>query len=217
MRNIEGQELFIHVCSRNPIAVWAIEQLLTPELLNARFDKWLPNQLFICSEGIHVLLIDASSVPEWPEVVRKWTDDGHRTILLVAESCDSHGAELRALHLGVRGIVRVSPEFGQQLSDAISSIVRGQLFAKGDTLEDFYCGAKRPVSRSVIPILSFREEQAIELLLRGFSNKRIGVVLGISERTAKFHVCNILRKLRVSSRRELIGKYSELFDQPQSA
>ncbi len=186
MRNIEGQELSIHVCSRNPIAVWAIEQLLTPELLNARFDKWLPNQLSICSEGIHVLLIDASSVPEWPEVVRKWTDDGHRTILLVAESCDSHGAELRALHLGVRGIVRVSPEFGQHLSDAISSIARGQLFAKGDTLENFYCGAKRPGSRSVIPILSFREEQAIELLLKVSQTRELGLFSALASEPPNF-------------------------------
>jgi DNA-binding NarL/FixJ family response regulator len=186
-------------------------------LLNARFDAWLPNQLSICLKGIHVLLIDASSVPEWPEVVRKWTDDGHRTILLVAETADSPGAQLRALHLGVRGIVRVSRDFGQDLSDAIGSIAKGHLFAKSDALEKFYCRTKQTGARSADVSLSFREEQAIELLLKGFSNKRIGVVLGISERTAKFHVCNILRKLRVHSRRELIDKYSELFEQPQSA
>ncbi len=217
MRNIEVQGLFVHVCTRNPIALWAIERLFASGLLNARFDTWLPNQLSICFEGIHVLLIDASSVPEWPEVVRKWTDDGHRTILLVAETGDSSGAQLRALHLGVRGIVRISRDFGQDLSDAIGSIAKGHLFAKSDALEKFYCGTKQTGARSADVSLSFREEQAIELLLKGFSNKRIGVVLGISERTAKFHVCNILRKLRVHSRRELIDKYSELFEQPRSA
>ena len=217
MRNIEIQGLSVHVCTKNPIALWAIERLFTSGLLNARFDTWLPNQLSICFEGIHVLLIDASSVPEWPEIVRKWTDEGHRTILLMAESSDSHGAELRALHLGVRGIVRVSPDFGQDLSDAISSIAQGHLFATSDALEKFYCGTRQTGARSADLSLSFREEQAIELLLKGFSNRRIGIVLGISERTAKFHVCNIMRKLRVHCRQELIDKYSGLFEQQKSA
>jgi DNA-binding NarL/FixJ family response regulator len=215
MGNIQAPELLIYVCSRNPIAVWAIKELLAPASLNSRFNTWLPNQFLALSEGIHLLLIDASSVLEWPEVVRKWTDEGHRTILLAGESCDSHGAELRALHLGVRGIVHVSRNFSQQLSDAISSIIKGQLFAKGEILNEFYYGAKR--ASSAIPTLSFREEQSLELLLKGFSNRRIGTVLGISERTAKFHVCNILRKLHVSSRRELVDRYSELLDQPRSA
>jgi DNA-binding NarL/FixJ family response regulator len=210
-------DFFIYVCSRNPIALCAIERLLTPEDSSWRFGAWLPNQLLIVPPGVHVLLIDVSSISEWPEAVRKWTEAGHRTILLTTQSWSTGSAELRALHLGVRGIVHISRDFVQQLSEAISSVAKGQLLAGTETLDEFYYGARRTRPRSAIPHLSFREEQVIDLLNKGFSNRRIGTVLGISERTAKFHVCNLLRKLQAKTRRELVDKFGHVLDERQPA
>src|SRR5215831_11002622 len=122
-------EFSIYICSRNPIVVWAIEHLLNSNSSNWRCAVWIPNQLVVVSSGVHILLIDVSSITEWPEAVRKWTDAGHRPILLTSETWGSGNAELRALHLGVRGIVRISTDFLQQLSEAISSVAKGQLFA----------------------------------------------------------------------------------------
>ena len=207
----------IYVCSRNPIATWAIEPLLTPNSSNWRFGAWLPNQLLIVPPGVHILLIDVSSISEWPEPVRKWTAAGHRTILLTTESWGTGSAEVRALHLGVRGIVHVSQDFMQQLAEAIRAVAKGQLFASEEVLDEFYYGTRRIRPRSAIPHLSFREEQVIDLLSKDFSNRRIGTVLGISERTAKFHVCNLLRKLQVRTRRELVDKFGHVLDQHRSA
>lgn len=209
--------LLIYICSRNPIVVWTIERLLIPNSSNWRFGAWLPNQLLTVPTGAHVLLIDVFSISEWPEVVRKWTEAGHRTILMTNENWRSGSTALRSLHLGVRGIVSISPDFSQQLSEAISFVIKGQLFASEETLDEFYYGARRMRSRSDILHLSFREEQVIDLLTKGFSNRRIGAVLGISERTAKFHVCNLLRKLQVRTRREIVDKYGHVLDQHKSA
>lgn len=203
----------VYFCSRNPIAIWAIERFLTPCSSNWSFGIWYPKQLLVVPQGVHVLLIDACSISEWPEAVRKWTAAGHMTILLVAETPDSERAELRALHLGVRGIVHVSPDFVRQLSEAVSFVSKGQLFAGREILDEFYRGSRRLRPCSAAPHLSFREEQVADLLLKGFSNRRIGTVLGISERTAKFHVRNILRKLQSRSRRELVDRYGSVFDQ----
>lgn len=208
-------EFFIYICSRNPIAIWAIEHLLAPGPPSWRFGIWFPKQLLVVPEGVHILLIDTGSIWEWPEAVRKWTDAGHRTILLVAESWDSGGAELRALHLGVRGIVPVLPNFIQRLLEAVDSVAKGQLFASREALGEFYYRCVRP--RPAGPNLSFREEQVVDLLLKEFSNRRIGSVLGISERTAKFHVCNILRKLGVRTRKDLLDKYGNVPGQTQAA
>lgn len=208
---------YIYVCSKNPVAAWAVERLLTPAQINRHFAIWLPNQLIIVPPGPHILLIDISSVAEWPEAVRKWTEAGHRVILITGENWGSGSAALRALHLGVRGIVRVSPEFQQQLSEAINSVAKGQLFASEEILDEFYHGYRRMRPPSAAPHLSFREEQVVDLLTKGFSNRRIGAVLGISERTAKFHVCNLLRKLQARTRRELVDKYSNVLDQHKSA
>jgi DNA-binding NarL/FixJ family response regulator len=209
-------ELQVYACSRNPIVIWTIEHSLSSSA-NWRFGIWLPTQLLAVPPGVHILLIDVSSIPEWPEVVRKWADAGHRTILIVNGGWRTGTAELRALYLGVRGIVHITQDFLQQLSEAIHFVALGQLFASTEVLDEFHCGTRRMRPRSATPPLSFREEQVMDLLLKALTNRKIGVVLGISERTAKFHVCNLLRKLQVKTRRELIEKYGTLLVQSKSA
>lgn len=208
---------YIYLCSRNPVAVWAINNLLASSVLNSRVDVLFPQQPFIVPQGVHILLIDASSISEWPETVSRWTSAGHRAVLLVGGSRDLGNAELRALHLGVRGVVDVSHDFTQQLSEAISVVAKGQLFASNETLDSFYCGSRRVQPGPATPHLSFREQQVIDLLVKGLSNRKIGTVLGISERTAKFHVCNILHKLQVRTRKELFDKHKNLLEQYRSA
>jgi DNA-binding CsgD family transcriptional regulator len=57
----------------------------------------------------------------------------------------------------------------------------------------------RPPHRDV---LTPREWEVLELLREGLSNEEIGHCLGITERTARFHVSEILGKLGVSGREE---------------
>lgn len=52
--------------------------------------------------------------------------------------------------------------------------------------------------------LSLREIEIVKLVLQGMSNKEIADYLGISEKTVKVHVSNILRKLQMKDRRQLI-------------
>ena len=52
--------------------------------------------------------------------------------------------------------------------------------------------------------LSRREHEVLTLILQGLTNKEIGVRLGITERTATFHVSAVLRKSGATSRLELV-------------
>jgi len=45
-----------------------------------------------------------------------------------------------------------------------------------------------------------REKEVLELLVAGRSNKEIGAVLGIEERTVKAHVAKLMRKVGVQNR-----------------
>ncbi len=54
--------------------------------------------------------------------------------------------------------------------------------------------------------LSAREQEVVNLLLTGKSNKLIASALGISDRTVEFHLKNIFAKRQVASRTELILK-----------
>jgi DNA-binding CsgD family transcriptional regulator len=53
--------------------------------------------------------------------------------------------------------------------------------------------------------LSVRERQCLELAARGLTSNDIGDKLGITERTANFHVSNIIRKTGVLNRKEAIA------------
>ncbi|MFL5734444.1 MAG: response regulator [Chloroflexia bacterium] len=55
------------------------------------------------------------------------------------------------------------------------------------------------------PGLTERELDVVRLLSRGLQNKEIGARLGISERTAKFHVGCIMRKLGAGNRTEIVS------------
>lgn len=50
------------------------------------------------------------------------------------------------------------------------------------------------------PELTPREREVLELIGRGFSNKRIALELGIAEKTVKAHVTHVLAKLGVADR-----------------
>lgn len=52
--------------------------------------------------------------------------------------------------------------------------------------------------------LSKREQDVVNLLLEGKSNKMIALALGITERTVEFHLKNIFTKYQVNSRMELV-------------
>ncbi|MGH3495247.1 MAG: MadR family response regulator transcription factor [Sciscionella sp.] len=60
------------------------------------------------------------------------------------------------------------------------------------------------------PRLTDREQNVLELLAHGMSNRAIGGRLFISETTVKFHVRNIMRKLSASSRAEAVYEASKL-------
>jgi DNA-binding NarL/FixJ family response regulator len=53
--------------------------------------------------------------------------------------------------------------------------------------------------------LTPREREVLQMLAAGLGNKAIGLRLGISEHTAKFHVAQILAKLDAASRAEAVS------------
>lgn len=54
-------------------------------------------------------------------------------------------------------------------------------------------------------VFSRREQECLTWMAKGRSNAEIGEVLGISERTVKFHVANLMKKLNAANRTEAIA------------
>lgn len=55
-------------------------------------------------------------------------------------------------------------------------------------------------------VLTEREREVVRLIAQGMTNRDIGDVLGISDKTVKNHISNILSKLNISDRKQLIVK-----------
>jgi DNA-binding CsgD family transcriptional regulator len=67
-----------------------------------------------------------------------------------------------------------------------------------------------PDSGRLGDLLTRRELDVLRLMARGDSNKTIAIELVVSEGTVKFHVKNILRKLRAANRVEAASRYVQL-------
>src|SRR5260370_22046157 len=67
--------------------------------------------------------------------------------------------------------------------------------------------AAQPIERGPLTEpLTRREIEVLELLVEGLSNKTIGVRLGISDQTAKFHVAAICGKLGAANRTDAVRR-----------
>lgn len=68
---------------------------------------------------------------------------------------------------------------------------------------------QNPVPRTDgIEELSPREREILELLARGFRNKRIGEYLGMADGTVRWHLRHVYHKLHVRSRTEAALKFN---------
>ncbi|HKE81587.1 MAG TPA: LuxR C-terminal-related transcriptional regulator [Solirubrobacteraceae bacterium] len=91
-----------------------------------------------------------------------------------------------------------------ELSDGAIDLARDRQPAEG-------ADAERPPARSALrDLLTPRELDVLEHLVRGETNADIARSLVLSEGTVKFHVKNILRKMNAANRAEATSRYLRL-------
>ena len=88
------------------------------------------------------------------------------------------------------------------LVKAIDAVVEGVKVWMSDRVAEIYQSASTHTPTG--SLLSEREWNVVDLLKRGYSNKEIAYELDISKSTVSFHVSNILNKLKLSSRVEIV-------------
>lgn len=57
--------------------------------------------------------------------------------------------------------------------------------------------------------LTLREQQVFDGILKGWGNKEIANAMNLSARTVKFHVSNLIRRFRVTSRGEIMALFGK--------
>ncbi|HEX7833496.1 MAG TPA: response regulator transcription factor [Thermoanaerobaculia bacterium] len=96
------------------------------------------------------------------------------------------------LRAGARGYLLKGAAL-TEIEHAIRVIARGERYIDPRV-------SARLVALSTAPRLSPREREVLKLIATGKSNKEIATSLGVTERTAKFHVTAILTKLGADNR-----------------
>jgi DNA-binding NarL/FixJ family response regulator len=125
-------------------------------------------------------------------------------LLVLAEKFNESVA-FPLLRLGTKGLLRYD-EATQFLRRAVYEVAQGGFWVPRTLLSRFIdatVNAGRRLAKSAVD-LTKREQQVLSALLENLSNKEIAHQLQISERTAKFHVSNLLEKYGVKRRADLI-------------
>lgn len=109
------------------------------------------------------------------------------------------------LYLGVAGIVTFDDNLDVSLPKALRGVAEGGLWIRRGVLNEYVKQTSLLLERFNAPDQPFtaREQQIVDFLRQGFSNRQIATAFSISERTVKFHVSNILNKSQISNRRQL--------------
>jgi DNA-binding NarL/FixJ family response regulator len=127
-------------------------------------------------------------------------------VVVVAENFDQSAA-FPLLRLGAKGLMTFS-EAAEQLLRAVQEVASGGFWVPRTLLSRFVdetiTSVRRPRGPAGPARLSRREKEVLEALLENLSNKEIASKLHMSERTAKFHVSNLLAKYGVRRRADLI-------------
>jgi DNA-binding NarL/FixJ family response regulator len=109
-------------------------------------------------------------------------------------------------HWGIDGFVTLHKKWKRELPKAALAILGGRLWVPSEVLLAFVRQMKTLLDTQLVAgqSLTARESQVLQLLFRHLTNKEIAHQLNICERTAKFHVSNVLRKLGIENRRGLL-------------
>ncbi|HSE84065.1 MAG TPA: response regulator [Thermodesulfobacteriota bacterium] len=159
-----------------------------------------------------VLLIDTAiqdiDVKEVLEFIRKRSPK--TKLLLLLHAIDESEA-INILSLGVCGCLTDTSNKGQ-LVEAVRAVSKGWIWMDVQSISNILTRLL-PLNNERLALrskLTKREEEIVNLVVQGYSNKQISVNLFIAENTVKTHLANIFSKFEVTNRIQLIKKFSNL-------
>lgn len=188
----------IHILCGHPLVSRIIESTLAAS--GRGVHPFSAAQIQNLAEHDYILIIDTHSVERWLEMTLRYGLMKKQPVILLIHSLSPQD-ESRVLYLGVRGIVPIA-NLENELTPAVESIISKRLWIPHNILNEYIVQRDGSVGPRRF---TSREQQIIACLMEGFSNKKIGQMFGISPRTVKFHVANILQKFNVKNRRGLRG------------
>src|SRR5229473_6882423 len=132
---------------------------------------------------------------------------GSKFLALLPPDRSGESEVMLLFHWGIDGFVTLHKKWKTELPKATMALLRGRLWVPSEVLLAFVKQMKTLLDTQLAAgqSLTARESQVVQLLFRRLTNKEIAYQLNICDRTAQFHVSNILRKLGIETRSNLLA------------
>jgi DNA-binding NarL/FixJ family response regulator len=154
-----------------------------------------------------------------PEVAASLTELVNRLPKLpVAVIADAEEADVvtAALQCGVRGYIPTNRE-SAVVVEAVRLICAGDIYAPVSCLlgrpTKPQLGIEPAAARPAVACFSQRQREILACLRQGMANKHVAYALGLSEATVNVHVRNIMKKLHVTNRTQVVLMTMSMLDQ----
>lgn len=131
---------------------------------------------------------------------------GSKFLALLPPCRSSDEDMVRMLYLGMDSLVVISERISGEIVQAVRATLNGDPWVPRHVLQLYVRQTNQIIDDQFRANLSLtaREQQVFQMMIRRFSNREIASTIGVSLRTVKFHVSNILAKLHVANRHELL-------------
>lgn len=195
----------IVICDQSPIIRHGLRDMLgTDNGVKIVAEAFLPTELFnLCSRIQADIVI--SDLEENGQSVIDYLRDFLRLMpdikFILLNDCNNKDHLIEAMKEGVKNIQCKRDCTAEELLHMIRIVHGGNNHLSPQVFRLLFDGAKSQLPRPKAN-LSVREQQVLELISLGKSNKEIAHDLTISPRTVKYHVSSILAKLNVKNRTE---------------
>jgi two-component system, NarL family, nitrate/nitrite response regulator NarL len=152
-----------------------------------------------------ILILDLSMPGDVFTAISEIVDHEPTLKLIVFTAFANVELALKALDAGAHAFV-LKGRPSEDLNDAIDAVLRGDLYVSPEFSQRLVAGFRNRTKRDALATikLSAREQQLVELLLQAKSNKEIARSLQLTEKTVKHYMTNLMNKLQVKSRLEVV-------------
>ncbi len=138
------------------------------------------------------------------EALKEISTDSHDVRVLILTMHEDNELLQECLRLGASGyIIKRAAE--SELIDAIYAVQRGMVYVHPSLIQSLVALPKKLNTRSKeVEQLTSREIEVLQLIVDGNTNRQISEELNISVRTVESHRSNIMDKLNLHSRVDLV-------------
>jgi DNA-binding NarL/FixJ family response regulator len=136
--------------------------------------------------------------------VTRWVREHHREVgVLILTAYDDDPYVLAVIQAGANGYIlkTASPE---EIIQAVKDVHEGKSALDSEIVQKMVAQVSSGIQEQPVDKLTDRELEVLALVAKGYTNKAIGIQLGISDRTVQGHLAHIFSKLQSASRTEAV-------------